>query len=249
MKMKMRPVWFVASLFCVGMVIVGGCAHPLTIKNMSNYQTFGIASFEKPVKIGLVADTTEVEEKVLLNAVANSLGMYSAQVIMPYHPNSQRKVDVIAHLDIDSQHKGAGVNFLINWPGFLVFAPAWNGYVYKVNWTVNCTVMNGSNKEIVDQFEIPITLDVRHAAMNRTWTEVSWFEIGAIAFFSGIAFTNYDNSVTPLVVEKTENQLGKYIAQEIVKRINAHGGFTQIRLSTGELQLAIPADASPPPHG
>ena len=82
---------------CAGMVLSNGCSHPLVIKNLSTYQSFGITSFEKPLKIGIVADTTEPEQKRLLNGVANALGNYSAQVIMPYQPNSQRPVDVILH--------------------------------------------------------------------------------------------------------------------------------------------------------
>lgn len=240
MKKKIKSVSFVTTLVCVGMVLIGGCAHPLTIKNLSTYQSFGITSFDKLVKIGIVADTTEPEEKTLLNGVASALGSYSAQVIMPYQPNSQRPVDVVAHVDIESVHEGSGWNFLVNFPGFLVFAPAWSGYIYEVKYTINCTLTNGATKDTIDQFKIPIALDIRHAAINRTWTEVSWFEVGAIAFVGGLVFISYDNSVTSLVSEKIENPIGKYIAQEIVKHINASGGLTQIKLRNDEIVLAMP---------
>jgi hypothetical protein len=239
MKRRMKPVSFVTSLLCVGMVLMGGCSHPLTIKNLSTYQSFGITSFDKLVKIGIVTDTTEPEEKTLLNGVASALGNYSAQVIMPYQPSSQREVDVVAHVDIESVHKGSGWNFLINWPGFLVFAPAWNGYIYEIKYTINCTLTKGTTKETIDQFKIPIALDIRHARINRTWTEISWLEVSAIAFVGGFVFISYDNSVTPLVSEKIENPIGKYIAQEIVKRINAHGGLSQINLRNGEVSVGI----------
>jgi hypothetical protein len=241
MKKRMKSVSFVTTLLCVSMVLMGGCAHPLTIKNLNTYKSFGITSFDKLVKIGIVTDTTEPEEKTLLNGVASALGSYSAQVIMPYQPSSQREVDVVAHVDIESVHEGSGWNFLVNFPGFLVFAPAWNGYIYEIKYTINCTLTKGNTKETIDQFKIPIALDIRHAGINRTWTEVSWFEVGAIAFVGGLVFISYDNSVTPLVSEKIESPIGKYIAQEIVKRINAHGGLSQIDLRNGDLQLAMPA--------
>jgi hypothetical protein len=216
------------------MLLVGGCVHPLVIKNMSNYQTFGITTFEKPLKIGIVTDTTEPEQKSLLNGVANALGNYSAQVVMPYAPNSQKPIDVIAHIDIETAHEGSGWNFLINFPGFLIFTPAWNGYVYEVRYMINCTLVKEANNKVIDQFKIPIMLDIRHASYDRTWTEISWFEVGAIAFVGGLVFITYDNNVTPLVMEKTESPLGKYIAQEIVKRINSKGEFTNIRLPAPE---------------
>jgi len=109
---------------------------------------------------------------------------------------------------------------LVNNPGFLIFTPAWHGYIYEVKYTVNCTLTKSGTGETIDQFRIPIALNVRHAAINRTWTELSWLEVSVIAFVGGLAFIAYDESVTPLVSEKVDIPLGKYIAQEIVKRIN-----------------------------
>lgn len=210
------------------MMLMGGCAHPLIIKNLDSYRAYGASSLDKPLKMGITTDANEPEQRRLLDGVASALGGYSAQVVMPYVANSQKEVDVIANIYIQTEHKGSGWNFLINWPGFLIWTPAWHGYIYEVKYTINCTLTKGGSKEAIDQFRIPIALDVRHAAINRTWTEISWLEVSAIAFVGGLIFINYDESVTPLVSEKVENPLGKYIAQEIVKRINGSGKFTHI---------------------
>lgn len=213
-------------LICAAM-ISGGCAHQLVIRNMDSYQAFGMTSFEKPLKIGIVTEANNPETKSLLNGVASALGSYSTQVIMPYQYNSQRAVDVIAHVDVSAVHEGSGWNFLVNWPGFVIFAPAWNGYLYEIHYTVNCTLKNGVTREIIDQFSLPIALNIRHAAINRTWTEISWFEVSAIAFIGGLVFISYDESVTPLVSEKIEGPIGKYIAQEIVKHLYPREGVMQ----------------------
>jgi len=228
MKARKSPTLLFTTWLCIGMVLMGGCAHPLAIKNLDSYRAYGASSLDKPLKIGIATDANESEQRRLLDGVATALGSYSAQVVMPYAPNSQKEVDVIASIDIQAEHKGSGWNFLINWPGFLVWAPAWHGYIYEVKYTINCTLTKGGSKETIDQFRIPIALDVRHAAINRTWTEISWLEVSAIAFVGGLIFINYDESVTPLVSEKVENPLGKYIAQEIVKRINGSGKFAHI---------------------
>ena len=73
--------------------------------------------------------------------------------------------------------------------------------------------------------------------------------VSAIAFMGGLVFISYDDSVTPLVSEKIEAPIGKYIAQEIVKRINAHGGLTYIHLRGQALELALPGSTMPAPHG
>jgi hypothetical protein len=229
---RVSAAWIITVAF-----LISGCTHPLAIRNMSSYQGYGIAGFDRQVKIGIVADVAGQDERALMEGTASALGRYSAQVIMPYQTGMQQ-VDVIAHMDVISSHEGSGWNFLVNFPGFLVFAPAWNGYLYKVDYTINCTLKNGATKEVIDQFTIPITLDIRHAAINRTWTEVSWFEVGIIAGIGGIVFINYDNSVTPLLTEKIEVPIGKFVAHEIVKHINARGGLSQLWLIDQSYLLA-----------
>lgn len=228
MKARRNMTLFVTTWLSIGMMLMGGCAHPLVIQNLNSYRAYGASSLDKPMKIGIATDANEPEQRRLLDGVASALGGYSAQVTMPYAANSQKEVDVVATIDIETEHKGSGWNFLINWPGFVIWAPAWHGYTYEVKYVINCTLTKGGSKEAIDQFRIPIALDVRHAAINRTWTEVSWLEVSAIAFVGGLVFINYDESVTPLVSEKVETPLGKYIAQEIVKRINGSGKFTYI---------------------
>ena len=118
-----------------------------------------------------------------------------------------------------------------------------------MKYTIDCTLTKGGTREAIDQFHIPIVLDVRHAAIYRTWTELSWLEVSAIAFVGGIVFVNYDESVTPLVVEKIETPLGKFIAQEIVKRINGSGKFAHIDQRDSLRALAEASLFTPIPQG
>lgn len=249
MKTRKSPILVFTTWLCLGMMLLGGCTHPLAIKNLDSYRAYGVSSLDRPLKIGIASTVSEPEQRRLLDGVANALGGYSAQVVMPYAPNSQKEVDVVATINIQADHKGSGWNFLINWPGFLVWAPAWNGYIYEVKYTIDCTLTKGGTREAIDQFQIPIVLDVRHAAINRTWTELSWLEVSAIAFVGGIVFVNYDESVTPLVVEKIETPLGKFIAQEIVKRINGSGKFAHIDQRDSLRALAEASLFTPIPQG
>jgi hypothetical protein len=249
MKAKKRTTLFVTSWLCIAMLFVSGCSHPLVIKNLDTYRASGVESFDKPLKIGITTDAPDPEQKHLLDGIANALNGYSAHVIMPYNSKSLKEVDVVANIDIQTQHDGSGMNFFINWPGFLIWAPAWHGYIYEVKYTVNCTLTKAGTKEVIDQFTIPIALDIRHAAINRTWTEISWFEVSIIALIGGAVFINYDESVTPLVSEKVENPLGKYIALEIVKRINSSGKFSYILQNNHSPDLVKSQPRLPYPHG
>lgn len=245
MKRKRGVAHFITVGLCVGMMM-GGCSYPLAIHNLDSYYAYGVSSLDKPLKIGIATDANEPETRRLLDGVASALGGCNAQVTMPYQANSQKEVDLVANIDIQTEHKGSGWNFLINWPGFLIFTPAWHGYMYEVKYKINCTLKKASTREIIDTFTIPIALDIRHASTNRTWTEISWLEVSVIAFVGGFVFINYDESVTPLVSDKVENPLGKYIAQEIVKRINASGKLVFIYPKNQKYGLAMPL---PQPRG
>jgi len=223
MKQKKSATICVVAWICVSMVFMNGCTHQLAIKNIESYQTFGIMSLEKPLKIGITSNANNPEQKHLLDGIAYAIGGNSAQVFMPYLASNQVDVDVIAHIDIQAEHAGSGWNFLINWPGFIIFAPSWHGYMYEVKYTINCTLSKGGSNETIDTFTLPIALDIRHASHNRTWTEISWMEFSVIAFVGGLVFISYDDHVTPLVSEKIESPLGKYIAKEIVSRIRFLG--------------------------
>jgi len=60
----------------------------------------------------------------------------------------------------------------------------------------------------------------RHAAMGRTWTEVSWFEVSIIAFVGGVAFTGYDESVTPEFISAVSPNYGAYVSRKIMDAIS-----------------------------
>lgn len=201
------------------------CTHPLTIKNLNSYQTMQLQSLTKKVSIGIIPTTSDMGCKSLCKGIGSELSKYASEVLLPYSPASSRKVDVVATINIKPQYEGSGWNFLVNFPGFLIWAPAWNGYFYKVNYDIDVLLTDGSNNQKIDGFSVPVHLDVRHADMNRTWTEISWFEVGVIALVGGIVFTQYDESLTPLVSEKIQTPIGDYIAQEIVARVNNYAGF------------------------
>lgn len=217
------------NLALVGALMVG-CSHTLEVKNISEYKSDALVQkVNKPITVGIVFDEGDNPElRQIVKEVGSELQKYTTKVVYPYNALGHNKVDVEARVSITPQYKGSGANFWINFPGFLVFAPAWNGYVYKVNYDVEVVLFDTGKNKSIDKFSLPIKLDIRHASINRTWTEISWFEVGAIAFVSGLVFTQYSPSVTPLVVNATSRTLGDYIAEEIVNRLNASGLYSKI---------------------
>jgi hypothetical protein len=209
-----------------------GCQHGLTVKNLDSYRQAGVVS-DKPISVGLIVNAPGPSDR-LGDGIAVGLRNCATEVIYPYAPSGFRKVDVHATVGIAPSYKGSGANFWINFPGFLVFAPAWNGYVYKVEYDVDVTLARASDGVRIETFSLPIKLNIRHADYNRTWTEVSWLEVGVIALVGGVTFIQYDDNVSPLVADATKTTLGAYIAQEIVKKVNAAPAMTaSIAQTTG----------------
>lgn len=247
-----RAVWVKVSsatpaVALVGVLMLGsGCAHTLDVKNMGSYQTTQTHPLQKSVSIGLVSLTNSPDSQQLMKGIGTALGKYTPTVIQFYGPESATKVDVIANINIQSEYKGSGWNFLINFPGFLIFTPAWNGYVYKANYNVDIALAKGADHSKLDTWSVPINLDLRQAEIDRTWTEISWLEVGAIAFIGGIVFTGYDTDVTQPLVEKIQNPIGDYIAQDIVNHINNNGNLTvSVPSATAPTSATPPVETTP----
>lgn len=207
----------------MGMLFIG-CSHTLEIKNLDSYRTMSMQRCEKPISIGVATPAeSDIHVQRLVKATGMALARYSAgEIVCPYIQQGNKKVDVVANMTVKQEYKSSGWNFLINWPGFLIFTPAWHGYVYKVNYDLDILLSEASENKRIDSFSIPVRLDIRHADMDRTWTEIGWLEWGIIPLIGGIVFAStYDPDVTPLTLDKIEQPVGDYIAQEIISRINA----------------------------
>lgn len=196
-----------------------GCQHGLTIKNLDTYRNPGVVS-QKPATVGLVVDAKDSSSARLAPGIAAGLRNASTEVLYPYVATGERKADVQAQVSISPTYKGSGANFFINFPGFLIFTPAWNGYVYKVDYDIAVNLTRVANSAPLGSFNLPVHLNLRHADYNRTWTEISWLEVGAIAFVGGLVFMDYDDNVSPLAADAASSTLGTYVASEIVKRLN-----------------------------
>ncbi len=225
MRMKLLRL---SVVVLAGVVLASGCAHQLEVRDLNSYQNMQLTPLDKPLTIGIVPSAGDFDSQRLIKGVGAALGKYLATVSLPYSPTGGKEADVVASIAIRPQYRGSGWNFLINWPGFLIWAPAWHGYMYEANYDIGITLANGNDNSRIDSWSIPINLSLRHAETDRTWTEIGWLECGVIPFVGGIVFTQYDPDVTPILVDRISGPIGDYIAQEIVNRINSRSGFTRV---------------------
>jgi hypothetical protein len=233
----------VVSLLAIFALSLTGCTHSLEIKNLSQYQSSSLHTLSKDLSMGIVTSNANSDGQLLVTGTAQAMSGYLGQIIYPYSAGNSPEVDIISKIAISSDHKGSGYNFWINFPGFLVWAPAWNGYIYEPSYKVDVNMVKADDGSTIDSFTLPINLDVRHASFDRTWTEISWLEVGAIAFVGGLVFMSYDDDVTPLVDSAIQKPVGDFIAQEMAKRLRTSGKYKELvqqvktrKLSSLELQ-------------
>ena len=210
----------VAALFAAA-ILSSGCSHTLEVKNMRLYKPDFVNLQGKSIRVGLSTVTSTPEEERLVMAVSNALKREGFKITYPFYPNDENRnsVDYIVKLNCSSEYKGSGWNFLINWPGFLIWTPAWHGYKYRTFYGFDADITNTRTNESLPRISASVDLDIRHADMGRTWTELSWLEWSVIAFIGGIVFTRYDHDVTPLLLDYAEYKISDYVASKIASSL------------------------------
>lgn len=208
---------FLCSVLCLA-VFSAGCSHPLTLSNLDCYKAGFLNSTSKKITAGIIAVTNSPEEERLVTAAVNALKRDGVAIIYPFYSNEEslKKVDYIVKIATTSEFRGSGINFLINWPGFLIFAPALFGYSYTAAFNFDVDITDVRRNSTLPRIAIPLELKFKHAEMNRTWTEISWLEVSVIAFIGGICFTQYDKSVTPTLMNTVEYKVGDYVESKIL---------------------------------
>ena len=212
-------------LLCL-VVVAAGCSHPLTLQNLSSYKAGFVNTARIKSIIGISATTNTPEEERLMMAVANAFKRDGVSVIYPFYTNEEslKKVDYILKIATSSEFKGSGMNFLINWPGFLIFAPALFGYSYTASFNFDADIIDVKKNRTLPRISLPIEIKFRHASTNRTWTEISWFEVSVIALIGGIVFVQYDESVTPVLMNSLEYKLGDYVESKLIAAVISASG-------------------------
>lgn len=245
----------------IGVVVTSllGCSHALEVKNAQLYAT--------PLRLGETIERPMVAFTPFQGApdalfyhdaivrrftIDPAIGGVRTDYTPKLAESGAFQPDVILTVRPTVTYRSSGWNFLINWPGFLIFTPSWNGYVYRADVLTHITIFDGAGNA-VDQVEIPISYDIRHADMDRTiWTGLTWLEVSALAFFGGFynAGTFDRDVIAPLQINIKDNY-AEYVIAQAQQRVVAQadvfrrGRAQRAGAETGD--AGTPPVASPPP--
>lgn len=197
-----------------------GCSHSLRLTNLDEYYTPPTSPLKDRLKLGVSSkNTSDAQLSKYISAIVEGLKKTDnfERVIYPFD-SSSHQVDFVTDITVSTDYSGSGMNFLINWPGFLIFAPAIWGYSYNADIQTNVDIADIKDHHS-EKINIPTKYYFRQAEMDRTWTEIGWLEWGVIPLIGGIVFTGYDNDVTNDFIEKVSPSYGSYVANKIMGKI------------------------------
>jgi len=202
----------------VGAVAMTGCSHAMRITNLEQYRSTPTPPLEPQKSLGVVASGPhDPLTAQYVRAIANALredGSFE-RVLYPY--GGQPAVDAVVEVKIAPRYSGKPSNFFVNWPGFLIFAPAIWGYGYEA--AIDTSVVIRTSDGATGRLAIPTVFQFRQAELDRTWTEIGWLEVGIIPLLGGMAFTQYDTDLTPEFVAKVGPHYGEYVAQKVKEAV------------------------------
>ncbi len=211
---------YLFSMMFVGFLIVG-CAHSLEITNADDYFPPPSPPPKESVRLGITSNSdSHAQNSRYVGAIVDALQRTGnfGKVIYPYSQAiHQDQVDTVVDITVNPRYSGRGSNFFVNWPGFLIWAPAiWGyGYIAEIETAVTITRL----KEGSQQVAVPAKYKFRQAEMDRTWSaEVGGWVLPytAVAFLGGIFVTQYDADVTGEFITKVLPSYGPYVAKKIM---------------------------------
>jgi hypothetical protein len=203
-------------------ILLSGCYHNLRITNLDDYFSPPSKSFQEPISIGVTSSSAvHPQNSRYIQAVVFGLqrtGSFT-RVIFPYDDSIHRnEVQALIDISVNPRYSGRISNFFVNFPGFVIWAPALFGYGYTAEIETVVSI-NDLKDDRTQQISIPTLYKFRQAEFDRTWTEISWLEVGAIAFIGGLVFTQYDPDVTDDFIRKVSFEYGNYVANKITTAI------------------------------
>ena len=218
-EQRMKAIRFAPTLL-IAAAVLSGCTHPVAVTNLNNYKPSTLIPLEERLSIGIRATAPDLQGHRLTHAIRRDLAKYNADSIMT-DSNATAPLDVIADIAVVPEYKGSGWNFWVDFPGFLIWAPAWHGYNYQANYDIDVRLTDAKTGELINTIYVPVRMKVKHADISRTWTTGAGIPtLGTAPLIGGLVTMNYDETVTPLVNQLADPTIADYVAQQIATKLH-----------------------------
>ena len=173
-----------------------GCTHTMEIKNAGEYQLAPTRGARQNVAVRRCADP---EAQALFAHTVEALRAHPSvgQLRTDWSgeaPDGDFEPDVVVSIHPRAEMRGSGWNYLVTFPGFLLFTHAWNGYVYSCEITTDVKI-ESSRGEVLEQGSIVTDYSLRHCDFGRGfWASSGWWMpgYGASSAIAGLFMLPFD---------------------------------------------------------
>lgn len=218
---------FVVSLLIVSLLIPG-CAHPLEVKQRmgsdslmyavqrstwkSNFAV-GVEPFQSGDRYADVCYASLVRE---LQAAETFKG-----VIQNFTGGEfEERPDFVFEVQITPEYRiDRGKNFAIQWPGFIIFMPAWHGLVYTLLIHTTVTIKSHPGGDVIDIVSSEENYRVKYTSPGRgilTGFPIGWFFFGALSLLSN-AHIEWSDSMRDDAYLRISREYGIIVAQKVIE--------------------------------
>ncbi len=217
--MKQVGVWVVALALTAGS---SACTHTMQVKNLNEYSKS--ASLSRHMSFDLVDNSISPDEHEYFEFIHEALATRPdvTKVVVASPSATDTPADVRVKIEVRPKYNGSGWNFPITFPGFVVFAHAWNGFVYSADLATDVDLSLAGAAESTHQ-EFDTHYDMRHCDFWRgALASSGWYTpgFGGLNLLWGIILTEYDNDATPPFRKEVRSAYGQFIANSIVEMAN-----------------------------
>jgi len=249
----MRKTLFRRSVLLVLLLpLAGACTHELAVRNLDLYSApTRLEGGDRRINLAILPFSGGPDETYYFNALLDRIHQSPAisEVRTDYiaGKGGSFQPDVILSIKPQVSYRSSGWNFLINWPGFLIFTPAWNGYVYHADILTRVAIHDGAGN-LMSEEQIPISYSIRQAEMDRTiWTGLTWLEFSALALIGGIynAFV-FDDDILPQLQVHVKDNYSTYVGNAVRPKILAAAEASARATPPAAEPLAAPEASAPP---
>jgi hypothetical protein len=195
----------------------------MKVKNLHEYTLE--ASHADRSEIAVMPYTGSAEGRIFFQHVVDGLRAHPSVAQLRtdwrwdfYEPGFEP--DVVLRITPRVEYEGSAWNLPITFPGFLIFAHAWNGYVYTGNAVTDIEILDPTAREVIERSEIPTKYSMRHTAFDRGfWSGGGWWMpgYGATALIAGVVFIQYDEDATDPFHKEIQRPYGEYIAEMMMR--------------------------------
>ena len=216
----------------IGVVAISvgvGCTHSLRVSPIGDakYQYESKMANVKEEKIGIVkAKTSDADLRRMFNSFILSFsGAYQGKLVKEYDRGSKAEaVNKIIEIGLTEMKYGYNhpKSFFIQWPGFLIFMPAWNGLSYHITIKGYVKIYNAKDNKLLKESEINDYYIVNYTEFGRGTVSTlgGWFAFSIPSFIGAFVPSEWDEGMKSDANTRLENYFGKSLSAKVIKELN-----------------------------